>query len=82
MSGLSSSWRRLPSATYRLQFNANFGFQQALEIVDYLHELGISDCYASPLFQARPESLHGYDVCDFSRLNPALGQQHGLRRRH
>ena len=78
MSGLSSSWRRLPSATYRLQFNANFGFQQALEIVDYLHELGISDCYASPLFQARPESLHGYDVCDFSRLNPALGQQHGF----
>ncbi|HTL57481.1 MAG TPA: malto-oligosyltrehalose synthase [Candidatus Limnocylindrales bacterium] len=73
MSNLGSSAGRTPWATYRLQFNRQFTFAQAAELVPYLHELGISDAYASPLFQARPESLHGYDVCDFTRLNPALG---------
>src|SRR5215813_3871472 len=73
MSGLKGSWGRIPSATYRLQFNAEFGFEQAAEIIDYLRELGVSDCYASPLFQACPGSRHGYDVCDFTRLSPALG---------
>ncbi len=39
----------------------------------YLHELGISDCYASPYFQARAESLHGYDITDHNKLNAAIG---------
>src|SRR5436190_4680745 len=80
MSGLGRSWRRRPSASYRLQFNRHFGFQQALDLLPYLNELGISDCYASPLFQARPESLHGYDVCDFARLNPDLGAPEDFER--
>ena len=37
---------RIPTATYRLQFNKNFTFRQAREIVTYLHHLGISDAYA------------------------------------
>ena len=41
--------------------------------MDYLAELGVTDCYASPLFQARPGSTHGYDVCSFTNLNPQLG---------
>jgi len=64
---------RIPNATYRLQFNAHFTFRDALQIVDYLHELGISDIYASPLLEAARGSLHGYDVCNPSRLNPELG---------
>src|ERR1044071_3859292 len=70
-----SSWGRIPSATYRLQFNRHFDFGKALDLVAYLQELGISDCYASPLFEACPDSLHGYDVCEFSSLNTALGSQ-------
>src|SRR5216117_2572097 len=65
--------RDLPSATYRLQFNSRFRFEDATAIVPYLRELGISHCYASPLFQAVPGSTHGYDVCSFDRLNPELG---------
>jgi (1->4)-alpha-D-glucan 1-alpha-D-glucosylmutase len=38
-----------------------------------LHALGITDCYASPLFKAGAQSTHGYDVCDFGQLNPNLG---------
>ncbi len=71
---------RVPAATYRLQFNREFTFQDAFELTEYLHELGISDCYASPIFAARPDSSHGYDICDFSRLNPALGTQQDFDR--
>ncbi len=64
---------RIPIATYRLQFHKDFGFAQAKELVDYLHVLGISDVYASPIFKARPGSLHGYDVVDPNQINPELG---------
>lgn len=66
---------RIPTSTYRLQFNREFTFRQAREIVPYLHSLGISDCYASPYFQARPESLHGYDITDHNKLNAAIGSR-------
>ncbi len=64
---------RIPTATYRLQFHKAFGFNQAREIVDYLHDLGISTIYASPIFKARTGSMHGYDVVDHSQIDPALG---------
>src|SRR5438132_13533680 len=66
---------RIPSCTYRLQFNRWFTFAHAREIVPYLHELGVSDAYASPYFQARAESLHGYDITDHNKLNPAIGSR-------
>jgi len=66
---------RIPSCTYRLQFNRWFTFAHAREIVPYLHELGVTDAYASPYFQARAESLHGYDITDHNKLNPAIGSR-------
>nr|MBP7322000.1 malto-oligosyltrehalose synthase [Deltaproteobacteria bacterium] len=66
---------RIPRATYRLQFNAGFGFRQAKAIVPYLSALGISDLYASPIMRARTGSLHGYDVVDSNHLNPELGTE-------
>ena len=44
-------------------------------IVPYLAALGVSHLYASPLTMARPGSTHGYDVIDFNRLNPELGDE-------
>ncbi|MHC1769182.1 MAG: malto-oligosyltrehalose synthase [Verrucomicrobiia bacterium] len=67
--------RRTPIATYRLQFNREFTFAQAQVISEYLTNLGITDVYASPLFLAGPESTHGYDICSFEQLNPALGSR-------
>jgi (1->4)-alpha-D-glucan 1-alpha-D-glucosylmutase len=64
---------RIPVATYRLQFNATFRFTDAAAIADYLHALGISDCYASSYLKAVPGSGHGYDVADPTRLNPEVG---------
>ncbi|MBO0695473.1 MAG: malto-oligosyltrehalose synthase, partial [Verrucomicrobia bacterium] len=66
---------RIPTCTYRLQFNRWFTFSQAREIVPYLAALGISDVYASPYFQASPDSLHGYDIADHNKLNPAIGSR-------
>jgi (1->4)-alpha-D-glucan 1-alpha-D-glucosylmutase len=64
---------RRPLATYRLQFNRSFTFRDASAVVDYLHALGIGDCYASSYLAAVPGSPHGYDVADPTQLNPELG---------
>ena len=66
---------RIPQSTYRLQFNAAFTFADAAAIVDYLHALGICDCYASSYLKAVPGSPHGYDVADPTRLNPEIGSE-------
>ena len=65
----------ISSATYRIQFNPEFGFGHVRRLLHYLQKLGISDLYASPIFAARPGSTHGYDVVDPGRLNPTLGTQ-------
>jgi (1->4)-alpha-D-glucan 1-alpha-D-glucosylmutase len=72
---LNTKHPRIPTCTYRLQFNRWFTFSQARQIVPYLHALGVSDVYASPYFQASPDSLHGYDITDHNKLNPAIGSR-------
>ncbi|HEY1263961.1 MAG TPA: malto-oligosyltrehalose synthase, partial [Terriglobales bacterium] len=73
MTDLTDSPSRIPVSSYRLQMNPKFGFRQAREAVPYLAQLGITELYLSPIFAARPGSMHGYDVCDHNRLNPELG---------
>ncbi|HSS99966.1 MAG TPA: malto-oligosyltrehalose synthase, partial [Terriglobales bacterium] len=63
----------IPVATYRLQFNRDFTFAKATEIIPYLAMLGISHVYASPYLKARPGSMHGYDIIDHNQLNPEIG---------
>jgi (1->4)-alpha-D-glucan 1-alpha-D-glucosylmutase len=58
-----------------LQFGRSFTFRDAEDLVPYLHDLGITDCYASPLFKTCSKSSHGYDICDHSQLNPELGNE-------
>src|SRR5438093_4556625 len=69
----NSKFEILPVSTYRLQFNRDFRFADACRILDYLHELGITDLYASPILKARPGSTHGYDVTDPTQVNPEIG---------
>jgi (1->4)-alpha-D-glucan 1-alpha-D-glucosylmutase len=70
--------RCVPLATYRLQFNASFRFSDAIGILDYLHDLGISHVYASPVLTSRRGSIHGYDVTDPSKIDPDLGGEEGF----
>ena len=67
-----------PTATYRLQLHAGFGFDDARELVPYLAQLGVSHLYLSPILQAATGSLHGYDVVDHARVSAALGGREAL----
>ena len=69
---------RVPISTYRAQMNKDFTFADAQAVVGYLKKLGIGDFYSSPIFEARPGSMHGYDVTRHDRLNPELGGAEGF----
>jgi (1->4)-alpha-D-glucan 1-alpha-D-glucosylmutase len=66
-------------ATYRLQLGGGFGFARARELVPYLADLGVSHLYLPPSFQARPGSMHGYDVVDPTRISEELGGEAEFR---
>ena len=68
-----------PLATYRLQFRREFRFEDARQLVPYLHQLGITHCYASPILRARPGSQHGYDITDHNAINPEIGTPEEFR---
>ncbi len=65
--------RHIPLSTYRLQFNREFTFTDAADLVSYLDRLGVSHAYASPYLKARAGSVHGYDIVDHNELNPEIG---------
>ena len=71
-------------STYRLQMRgrtaggAAFTFGDAEKLVDYLHELGVSHLYLSPVLTAAPGSAHGYDVTDPTTVSAELGGAEGL----
>ncbi|MGA2226726.1 MAG: alpha-amylase family glycosyl hydrolase, partial [Syntrophobacteraceae bacterium] len=66
---------RGPIATYRIQFSRDFTFEACRELIPYLHDLGITELYASPLFQARRGSLHGYSVTNPMEINREIGSR-------
>jgi (1->4)-alpha-D-glucan 1-alpha-D-glucosylmutase len=67
-------------ATYRLQLEPAFDFDQAGGIVPYLASLGVSHVYCSPIFEAVPGSRHGYDVIDPTAVRRELGGEEGRAR--
>ncbi len=71
---------RVPRATYRLQLNKDFTFDDAVKILPYLSRLGVSHVYCSPILRARPGSLHGYDIVAHDEINPELGGAEGFER--
>jgi (1->4)-alpha-D-glucan 1-alpha-D-glucosylmutase len=68
-----------PGSTYRLQLTPEFGFEQAAETADYLADLGVTHAYLSPVLDAVPGSMHGYDVTDHARIRGELGGEEGFR---
>jgi (1->4)-alpha-D-glucan 1-alpha-D-glucosylmutase len=70
----------IPRATYRLQLHKDFSFDDASAALPYLHRLGVSHIYCSPIWRARPGSLHGYDVVAHDEINPELGGRDGFER--
>jgi (1->4)-alpha-D-glucan 1-alpha-D-glucosylmutase len=66
--------------TYRLQLDKDFAFDDAVKVLNYLDEPGVTHLYLSPILQARKGGTHGYDVYDFSKVNEELGGEKGFRR--
>ncbi len=67
-----------PISTYRLQFHKDFTFKDLDKTIPYLHQMGVKTVYASPIFEATPGSVHGYDGMNPHRINPEIGTEEEL----
>lgn len=73
----------LPTSTYRLQLRGDaFTLADATDVVGYLHDLGVTHLYLSPILTATDGSTHGYDVTDTSTVSAALGGREALQQLH
>ncbi|HVV04415.1 MAG TPA: malto-oligosyltrehalose synthase [Puia sp.] len=63
------------TSTYRIQLHKDFNFKKLKGVLEYLHELGISTLYASPITRAIKGSQHGYDVTDPGVVSPEIGSE-------
>ncbi|BAV08889.1 maltooligosyl trehalose synthase [Filimonas lacunae] len=68
-----------PISTYRVQLHSGFTFTHLQAIIPYLHQLGVSTIYASPITRAIKGSAHGYDVAEPHEINPEIGTLDQLR---
>ena len=68
-----------PVASYRIQLTPSFGFAETIGVLDHLVDLGVSHLYLSPVAEAVPGSLHGYDVIDHTQVRADFGGPDGLR---
>ncbi len=66
-------------ATYRVQLNKDFTLSDLRRIVPYLHDLGVSHVYCSPLLESVPSSPLGYDVIDFTQISAERGGEGELK---
>ncbi|MEJ7707055.1 MAG: alpha-amylase family glycosyl hydrolase [Nocardioidaceae bacterium] len=66
------------TGTYRLQLHADAGFEAASPTGSLPCRSGVSHLYLSPILQAGPGSMHGYDVVDHTRISADLGGEAGL----
>lgn len=71
---------RTPITSYRLQLGPDLSFDQARARLPYLHDLGVTDLYLSPILTAAPGSTHGYDVVDHNQISEVMGGRAGLER--
>ncbi|MGA9376117.1 MAG: malto-oligosyltrehalose synthase [Mycobacterium sp.] len=68
-----------PVSTYRLQMRGDaFTFADAVNLLGYLDDLGVSHLYLSPILTAARGSSHGYDVTDPTTVSGELGGVDGL----
>lgn len=68
-------------STYRLQMRGDgMTFDDALALLPYLDDLGVSHLYLSPVLTAVTGSTHGYDVTDPTAISTELGGPEGFSR--
>ena len=70
----------IPNATYRIQLNGRFKLKEAVKLIPYLKDLGVSHVYSSPLLKARSGSTHCYDVVSHKEMNPEIATKREFER--
>ncbi|MGH7125634.1 MAG: 4-alpha-glucanotransferase, partial [Stellaceae bacterium] len=68
----------IPGATYRMQLDGGFTFDDAAGLIAYLSALGITHFYSSPWLKARAGTTHGYDIVSHNLINPEIGDSRSL----
>jgi (1->4)-alpha-D-glucan 1-alpha-D-glucosylmutase len=68
----------IPLSTYRLQFSPSFTFKDAMAVIPYLKELGISHIYASPIIQSQERKHAWLRYTDPRFLNNEIGDRDDL----
>jgi malto-oligosyltrehalose synthase len=56
-----------------VQLSKRFTLDDLAAQVPYLAQLGVSHVYLSPIYAARPDSPHCYDIVDYGCINRELG---------
>ncbi len=86
MPHLPADGRPVPVSTFRVQLrpagdgHPGFTLDDAVGVVPYLADLGVTHLYCSPYLMSAAGSTHGYDVVDHSRIDPELGGQEAFDR--
>jgi malto-oligosyltrehalose synthase/4-alpha-glucanotransferase len=68
-----------PISTYRLQIHKDFTLENVKKIIPYLEKLGVKTLYFSPVFEAVPGSMHGYDGVNPLMINPEAGNKNDVQ---
>ena len=73
---MKKEYLRIPTCTYRLQFNRWFTFTQAREIVQYLVHARNKPCVTCHRI-SRParRACTGHDITSHNKLNTAIGSR-------
>ncbi len=65
--------QKIPAATYRVQLSADYTLWDLIGDLPFIHDLGVSHLYLSPVFESVPGSNHGYDVLDPTKISEERG---------
>ena len=72
-----SNWGDPPTSLHCCHQYYGGDLKGIIEKLDYLKELGVGLIYLNPIFASG--SAHGYDTCDYYKVDPKFGTEEDLR---
>ncbi len=66
------------NATYRVQLTKDYTLRDLAADVDYIHSLGVSHIYLSPILESASGSNHGYDATNPFEISKERGGEDAL----
>src|SRR3989339_977237 len=66
------------NATYRVQLSKDYTLRDLVCDVEYIHSLGVSHIYLSPILESARGSMHGYDATNPFEISAERGGEDAL----